>query len=340
MSRNGVVLETLKDWVSKLYQEHAKYLLGMTATKEISIDHVCGHAGRYNTAYKALLDAGYITLDVKTVSHSKHARVKSPSGYAYNDIVSYAVREVLVNEDKYQEEAPGIAAETAPIFDSTGWKRDKGLSAYSYVHNKVPWVSLMDPYMRLDELRGLELLWVALHKDDYDFKTVTEKTVQHQAIYPKALISDLGRAYYIAHIQSCLMKNRPFLFRVLMGKTMKNLGTDLDLRDPWRFFKGDPKQVDTTIEDDHPITEEDLTERIITTCELYRVARKTSQELLLVRKKIRDLGGSEAYNAQIVDLAKQHMIDSAALYINEENKEIKALAMLTLEGEIEGQSIF
>jgi hypothetical protein len=202
-------------------------------------------------------------------------------------------------------------------------------------NNKAPAFSIYNFYREVTKLCSKDLIYVYCHQDEYDFKYFPE-TKNHSAkvkLYPKALIDKLQDNIYKMHALYYGKDHLPVALERLYGWKVRAIHNDIGHVDPEDDHKNFLPVAE--FDKDTPLTEEELTRRIVQAARQTRFLRRACKEMFQLRAELRKLGTTTALEKKIQEGMSEHILEMSPLWINTEEYSLeyeKKLSKMFLKG--------
>lgn len=240
-----------------------------------------------------------------------------------------------VNKDWFKTNAPLLAV--APVFETAGRKVAKK-NTYND-ETEVMVVSELQNYRNLFDYQGrlsdAEMIYVYLHIDDYDIRTVVEKNAYSRdthtsyKIYPKANLSDLSKGVFHGHAMDYLYKHI-----VWVMEHMLNIHGDANIN-KLEIHKFKVPEFD--IEDMSKTSDAFITEQLERIQAMQNALACGKSSIIKLQHAVEQYGGWEKLTKDSEIAFIKYLEDNFPLHINDdEDKELKELCNALMAGKNKG----
>ena len=217
-----------------------------------------------------------------------------------------------------------------PAFNTNGYieKEDH------YSGNKITvFKNGYQSYRNVEELDACESIYVYLHQNEFDFRymeiktkinpyTTSERTEKKLKLFPKALLNTLDANLFRAKAKEYATNNMNEALQAAYGLAFRSFKTPME---------GHPEYVgfDTHIDTDKSewLTVAKLDERLAKAQAQAKFLARSIKELKVLRCKTQD---DAQYEKTVVDATLEYLHSQAPLWVVDEDKDRKTLAMQLL----------
>jgi len=240
-----------------------------------------------------------------------------------------------VNKVWFKTNAPLLAV--APVFETAGRKVAKK-NTYND-ETEIMVVSELQNYRNLFDYQGrlsdAEMIFVYLHIDDYDIRTVVEKNAYNRdthtshKIYPKALLSDLSIGVFHGHAMDYLYKHMGWTLEHMLG-----IPNDPNIN---KLKISEFTRPNFEITDMSKVTEAYIEEELEKIQAMQNALACGQSSMINMQRAIKKYGGWEKLTKDSEVAFIKYLEENFPLHINDsEDKELQSLCNALMAGKNKG----
>jgi hypothetical protein len=219
-----------------------------------------------------------------------------------------------------------------PVFNTKGYieKEDH------YSGNKVTvFKDGYQSYKNVEHLDACEVIYVYLHQNEFDLRYIetkekkygsgyfsTERIIKELKVFPKALLDTMDANLFRAKAKEYAINNMNEALQVAYGLKFRSFKTPVDSHPEYVGFN---EHIDT--DKSEWLTIEGLDERLAKAEAQARFLARSIKELKVLRRKTQD---NAQYEKVVVDATLEYLHSQAPLWVVDEDKNRKTLAMQLL----------